>query len=486
LREVDVLLRKLMIGESRSKSSLAQLLKKVASSSQDRWGVQLWEILSQAKQRERVLPLRRLKQFVNLRVSPETLRRYEHFGLLAALIPDFSRLTGWVQHDQYHRFAANEHILRACLAVLKSYRSSLRKKPPRILGAFSQELRRKDYEILLWTALFHDLGKGLDGDHSEIMDQKLKTLGLWVKLPYLEEVRWMVRHHLLISQLIFRSLPADRQLAEMFQTTGMNRQRWIRLAHWTLIDIEATNPQALNSWKISLLKQCTERVLSPGQEGLLELQREFSQNSFFKALDLDGEVVDRIGVRFLRRDLQTGFSGKTFSRSIYGRARDQAWVRYYFSEDREGILRDIVSELYRCGLSILEAYVMTTKEGAVYDWIHVQGRWSRLDSEASLSVSRVDLLSLPIFDSVTMESTQSMIQVHFLGKDEKGLLLRAVTSLAQVNLNVVRAQIHTWGKRVHDQFVITLPQGLNQGQSDQLKASLEDRLQALACKNATA
>lgn len=86
--------------------------------------------------------------------------------LIDKLIPEIRRLVGYVQHDQYHRFTADSHIMQACREVKRLYRK------PRELGVLKHlhsKLSEYDWKVLSWACLFHDLAKGLDsGDHADL------------------------------------------------------------------------------------------------------------------------------------------------------------------------------------------------------------------------------------------------------------------------------------------------------------------------------
>jgi [protein-PII] uridylyltransferase len=114
--------------------------------------------------------------------------------LMDKLIPELKPLIGFVQHDQYNRFTADAHILQVVREVLRAQKSS------RHLGGLSliaKDLRAKDWEILRWTALYHDLAKGRTEDHSELgakwVKRDLKAFGLSPR--DVTEVQWLVQNH---------------------------------------------------------------------------------------------------------------------------------------------------------------------------------------------------------------------------------------------------------------------------------------------------
>lgn len=81
--------------------------------------------------------------------------------LMAGLISDLKRLNGRVQHDQYHRYSVDAHTLQAVREVIRIKKSP--KEYGRLAGVV-RDLSPFEWEVLLWSALFHHLGKGLNGD----------------------------------------------------------------------------------------------------------------------------------------------------------------------------------------------------------------------------------------------------------------------------------------------------------------------------------
>ena len=114
-----------------------------------------------------------------------------------------------MQHDQYHRYAVDAHSLQVMREVqrLRMKHNHLGKK----LEPFVKQLSARDWEILLWTALYHDLCKGRQGDHSEegakLSKKEMTKLGFSFRTTV--EVSWMVEHHLSISKAAFKMNPRE-------------------------------------------------------------------------------------------------------------------------------------------------------------------------------------------------------------------------------------------------------------------------------------
>ncbi len=126
--------------------------------------------------------------------------------LLEVLVPDFKKLKGLVQHDHYHRFTADAHLVQSIREVQRA------KTSKRIFGVISvlnKDLSAQDWWTLKLTALFHDLAKGRKGDHStEGAKLVNKYFSEWNYPAGLrEDVAWLVENHLLMSTAAFRQNP---------------------------------------------------------------------------------------------------------------------------------------------------------------------------------------------------------------------------------------------------------------------------------------
>src|SRR5690349_6801287 len=94
-----------------------------------------------------------------------TLRRMSRYGVLGRYLPAFGRIVGQMQHDLFHVYTVDEHILM----VIRNLR---RFRIPRFDHEYpflSQLMQEFDHpEVLYLAALFHDIAKGRGGDHSHL------------------------------------------------------------------------------------------------------------------------------------------------------------------------------------------------------------------------------------------------------------------------------------------------------------------------------
>ena len=92
------------------------------------------------------------------------LKEMHFLGVLGRYIPEFGELTCLIQHEYYHRYTADEHVLR----TIRHLDNVFAKKTPMDI-LYEKELRKNNSPHLLYIILLlHDIGKsdGIKG-HAE-------------------------------------------------------------------------------------------------------------------------------------------------------------------------------------------------------------------------------------------------------------------------------------------------------------------------------
>ena len=114
--------------------------------------------------------------------------------VIPCLVPDFKKVMGLVQHDQYHRFSVDAHLLQTIHETRCVYREQGK------LGSLeflSRRLKLSDWNILRWSAFYHDLAKGQKGNHhkkgEKLARRDLTAFGF--SRVFVDEVCWLVKNH---------------------------------------------------------------------------------------------------------------------------------------------------------------------------------------------------------------------------------------------------------------------------------------------------
>jgi [protein-PII] uridylyltransferase len=426
--------------------------------------------------------------FINTAMKEKTLEAFFRSRLIHDIFPDLKKIRGLVQHDQYHRYSCDTHIWQAMRLVLKS-----KKKPSELgsLATWAKKFKKTDWEILLLAALFHDLAKGRDGDHSTV-GEKLAIRELTKKGYHLRttiEVAWLVKNHLIMSSAAFRMNPSSPLTWAELYKRGVRGDRIFRLAIFTAIDIRATNPDALTNWKTDLLSQLVSSMISEKGHILDDFLIQADKNKITVAKDtlqlLDLGLIAALPAKILIKDLQQAFkTKKSLKPKVFKGLKKSTWIRFQERVDKPGLFLNYTLVLNSLGLSIQEAYVMTDNHMGVYDWFRVKSNRTsaqikklldiysqaiekqkddnknsiRASNMSSIKTNHVQFASIEIVSDKNDE-----LILSFRGKDQKGALMSAAKALFDAGFEIKGAKVHTWGQQIDDIFTVRKTSEWNQG-----------------------
>lgn len=398
-----------------------------------------------------------LKKILDVRQSDQVTVAAFRSHLISHLLPNFTKVIGLVQHDQYHRYSVDAHLLQAVREVKRIY------EHPKLLGKlqfYGEKLKVSDWNILRWAALYHDIGKGQGEAHeklgAELALKDLKALGL--PKVMIDEVVWLVKSHLILSTAAFRKNPQSPQTWEFLFSQGVRGPRLYRLAMFTVIDILATNPEAWSSWKEALLCELVDTLRNPSQERYFDFSQKIKKKSLAVPTrfieNLDPGVIDNIPERVLFKDFQEILENKELPPLVVRDRKKRIWIRFHRAKDEKGLVLDFTLRLTGIGCNIRQAFIHTDPEMGVYDWFCVK----TTKSTAVLKKQLLHNISSSknyesLFSQVDLVSTEEAEWVFsFRAKDKKGLLLSAIQALHRNDLEIIWAKVHTWGRQIDDIF----------------------------------
>jgi [protein-PII] uridylyltransferase len=403
------------------------------------------------------------KKVFDIDNSENGLRAIFRSQLIASVLPEFKKVMGVVQHDQYHRYTVDAHIFQAVRRVKRVY------EKPSLLGklsALTKSFKRNDWDILLWTALYHDIGKARGKDHSQegklLAEQDLAALGF--SKNFISEVAWMAEHHLVLSTAAFRKDPHSPQVWQELFDKGIHGERLRRLAIFTAIDIYATNPEAWTAWKEKLIFDLVKSIETPHGNRLLELKTAFQKHkvdsSFLQILDAG--LLASIPLKELIKDIQSLQKGSSEPVHCFTNKKHGTWVRFHNKKDQPGLFLQFVSRLWQAGMVIHHAYIHTHDTYGVYDWFEIKTDKSLATIKKLLEGNEVkvpmavDLRNTAKLSEVSLvaESEKEWV-FSFRDTDKKGVLISAAQTLHDLGLQIRWAKIHTWGRQVDDVFGIS-------------------------------
>ncbi len=313
------------------------------------------------------------------------LRRMHRYGVLAAYWPDFARLAGRMQYDLFHVYPVDEHILQ----VLTELRRVTRPDPDGEFALYHSLFRQfPKPELLYLAALFHDAGKGRDGDHSELgadaAAEFCRNHGLSAHDTGL--VRWLVRRHLLLSLTAQKRDISNPEVLDGFVAEVGNGMRLRGLYLLTVADLRGTNPALWTPWRRALLHRLYEAADRRLQEGGREpadarrLAADLQASALAKLDGLDAGACRRFWAALPPADLlrYTDDELAWQTRAVLTRPADggaRAFVRplgpHHCTEvlihaaGRAGLFAPVTAALARLGMDVLYARVTETRDGQV-------------------------------------------------------------------------------------------------------------------------
>ncbi|HEX6337737.1 MAG TPA: [protein-PII] uridylyltransferase [Jiangellaceae bacterium] len=168
----------------------------------------------------------------------------EFAGLVTRWIPDWERVRYRATRTPIHRHTVDRHLIETAV----------------VAAGLTRRVSRPD--LLLLSALFHDLGKGLPGDHSETGEVIAAELGRRLGLLPQDAatVGLLVRHHLLLPEMATRRDPDDpATIAAVVDAVG-DAENLDLLVALTEADATAAGPLAWSPMRARLVGDLVARV----------------------------------------------------------------------------------------------------------------------------------------------------------------------------------------------------------------------------------
>ncbi|MCD9031463.1 [protein-PII] uridylyltransferase [Luteimonas sp. Y-2-2-4F] len=424
-----------------------------------------------------------------------SLERMARLGVLGLWIPEFARVSGRMQFDLFHVYTVDQHTL----AVLRNIASFSAEVPdPRFSAAHEVWPLLRRPELLLLAGLFHDIGKGRGGDHSELGAADAREFCEGHGLPEADTalVEWLVRRHLLMSTTAQKLDISDPAVIHRFATEVADRERLDYLYLLTCADIAGTSPRLWNAWKDRLLTDlriATRLALRRGLEHPVAAEQRIAETrdrvrGLLSAHGVDGDEADALFARmpaeaFLRGrpdqvawqalSLGAAAPGDTVVRVRRLAAGAQALEVFVHSPDRDGLFTAIAITLDRSGLAIQQARALDGPGGTIFDTFQVLAADPRHVPEPQAIERKLATVLSGSLDVRPARRAQPRHLRHFrvvphldfndsadgrqtvfslVGTDRPGLLADVAHVLRSQHLRVHDARIATFGERVEDVF----------------------------------
>lgn len=452
--------------------------------------------------------------------NPErSLRRMNELGVLAAFIPEFEPIVAMMQFNVYHHYTVDEHIIQTISCLAQIEREELVEDLPLSSSILKEGVNRR---VLYVALLLHDIGKGRPEDHSILGAQIARRVAprLGLDAEECETVEWLVRYHLLMSDMAQKRDIGDPRTVRDFAKAVRTRKRLDLLTVLTVCDIRGVGPGTWNNWKAMLLRQLYKQTADALEGGLETLNRENRQADATLALrerlsSWDAAALEHETTRHYAPYWQ-GLSTDThevFARLLQGIGDDEIRIDLHPDPDRDatracfaladhpGIFSRLAGALALVGANVVDARTYTSKDGyatAVF-WVQdIEGkpyevtRLPRLRGmiDKTLKGEVLAREALKDRDKIKKREREFRFPTHIMfdnegsdiytiievdTRDRPGLLFDLTRTLATNNIYIASAVIATYGAQVVDTFYVKDMFGLKLHQKHRQEA-LEKKL----------
>jgi len=352
-------------------------------------------------------------------------------------IPEWKSVRSLPQRNVLHRHTVDRHMVETAVQA----------------AALTRQVHRPD--LLLFSALFHDIGKGTQEDHSERGERLIEPLAQRIGFSQtdVETIKLLVKHHLLLSATATRRDLDDRATITSVADVIPDLQTLELLHALSIADGEATGRAAWTEWKASLVSELVTKVELAITDNTVAQQPEPSDAQRAKAEA--GELSVAIDNR-----------GSVYAIEIV-------------VPDSTGLLSTVAGVLNLLRLDVRSARTKSLSGAAVMEWIVIpdpnapeltnkvlHDELSRaLSSKSSLKEriqERIDayaqLPSIPVPEPVVdtfMDAATDATIIEVRSHDRPALLFGIGDSIMRSNIDIRSAIVTTLGAEAIDTLYVT-------------------------------
>ena len=431
--------------------------------------------------------------------NPErALRRMNELGVLDAFIPEFAPIVAMMQFNMYHAYTVDEHIIQCISHLARIERGELIEELPVASGILKAGVNRR---VLYIALLLHDIGKGRAEDHSVLGAQIVRRVAprLGLNKKECETVEWLVRYHLLMSDMAQKRDISEPRTVRDFAKAVKSKERLDMLTVLTVCDIRGVGPGTWNNWKAMLLRalyRATDNALSSGHEDMNRESREAeAKRALREALadwptaDLRTEAGRHYGPYW--QGLSTA-AHVVFAGLLRGLRDDEVRIDLKPDPDRDatracfamadhpGLFSRMTGALALVGANVVDARTYTSKDGyatAIF-WVqdadghpYEESRLPRLRQMIVRTLKgevvardalkdkdkikkREQAFRVPTSITFDNEGSEIYTIIEVDTRDRPGLLYDLTRTLANNNVYIASAVIATFGEQVVDTFYV--------------------------------
>ncbi len=413
-------------------------------------------------------------------------------GLLSVYIPEFTKVESLAQHDIYHVYTVDRHLLQVIGELQK-----LRQEESTIFSVVEAD------HILFLAGLLHDIGKGFGSGHAERGADLARIIGERMGLTddELDSLAFLIRNHLFLSHTALRRDLEDEEFIMRCAEKIQSPERLAMLYLLTIADARATGPSVWNDWKAALLQELYLKIalllersdLSSKDKDIgKELGARWIQEKVSELLPENSDI----DFDLLPEDYLLNFAPEIIvehikqSRNLiekdvllFHEERQESWSLLLLTKDKPGLLAKIFGVLALHNLNVLAAQIFTWVDGTVVDIIEVSSAisqnfqdqdWHGLEKDLEMAINqrlgleyRLHKKLAPLRKKIggTEKRLDAKIEIdnkssavytiiEAYGHDRVGMLYEITRILSDFGINIYRARIGSKADQVVDVFYV--------------------------------
>ena len=352
-------------------------------------------------------------------------------------IPEWRAVRSLPQRNVLHRHTVDRHMVETAVQA----------------AALTRQVHRPD--ILLFSALFHDIGKGTQEDHSERGMKLIEPIAQRIGFAQedVETIKLLIKHHLLLSATATRRDLDDPATISSVAEVIPDLQTLELLHALSIADGEATGRAAWTEWKAALVAELVKRVELAITDNTVAPQPELTdvQRSKAESGNLAVSIEDR----------------------------DSVYSIEIVVPDKTGLLSTVAGVLNLLRLDVRSARTKSHGNSAVMQWIVIpdphapaltesvlhRELLAALENKSSLArriEERIEAYAqlptipvpAPIVDVFTDAATDATI-IEVRSHDRPALLFGIGDSITKSNIDIRSAIVTTLGAEAIDTLYVT-------------------------------
>ena len=437
------------------------------------------------------------KQFLEILRSKynlsSILKTMKNLGVLQAYITEFANVVGQMQFDLFHIYTVDEHTFK----VVRNMRQMKLFKQKGFELEYELINKIPKIEILYLAGIFHDLGKGKGGDHSDIGAKTSYDFAIRIGMSETDAglISWLVKKHLIMSSISQKKDIGEEETIIEFAKQVEQSEKLDYLYLLTINDIRATNPALWNGWKHQLLKDLYILTRSKiNKEPLIassSIALERKKNTLLGFTGNDGEVLEsylsNLGNSYFNKNLSESLKWQA---ALIVKNKDKDLIvgcRTIFEnlieifikvKNSKGLFYKFTKVLDHSGLEVIDANIFSSTDNTFAantfiakfshhdrkllnsDLIELKKRIEKNFTEfnkikdvqkKSIKKNRFEKV-INISNSINKDKGRNLITIET--SDSQGLLANIAKVFFDNNVSIFSARINTLGDRVEDTFEI--------------------------------